>query len=186
MVATFVTQCLLSPQLTQPADKPWLILLLEMSMTTPALQTSSLALSIAALGRSYGDEALIHESVKMYVRGLSELQRALWRPRLACQDETLAACLTLGLYELMECPGKGPQAYASHCSGLLSLIQHRGPYAYTSGLSHKLFQATRLQGVCEHPAEFTVLLTAHSGSVCNGTALPYIPCRSHLDASSLD
>lgn len=123
-------------------------MLLELPLKTKVLDRSLLALSAASLGRAYGDQTLIHESASLYVRSLSELQRALWNPRLACDDEILAACLTLSMYELMECPSEGAHAYASHCEGILALIQHRGPHAHRSGLARQLFLTTRMQGVC--------------------------------------
>lgn len=117
-------------------------------MRTRALESSSLALATSALGRACKDSSLVHESGKLYVRSLAELQRALWNPRLVNEDETLATCLTLSLYEMMECPGDGTHAYGSHCRGLLALIERRGPRAHISGLGRQLFLATRLQGVC--------------------------------------
>ncbi|RJE23298.1 hypothetical protein PHISCL_04372 [Aspergillus sclerotialis] len=116
-------------------------------MKTRTLEASSLALSTAALGRTFKDESLVYESARLYCWGLSELQRTLSSPRLAFDDETLAACLTLSMYEMMECPAEGTHAYASHCKGLLALIQGRGPHAHVSGLGHQLFLATRLIGI---------------------------------------
>lgn len=148
LLNSFVSQCLFPKHQVGSRDKPWLISLLEVPMNTKALETSSLALSTAALGRVYDDQSLIQESVKLYCRSLSELQKALSTPRLALEDETLATCLTLSVYELMECPAQGTQAYASHCKGLLALVRCRGPHAHASGFGRQLFLATRLQGVC--------------------------------------
>lgn len=134
----------------QWGDKPWLISLLEVPMKTRTLQASSLALSTAALGRAFKDEALVYESARLYGHGLSELQRAISSPRLAFDDETLAACLTLVMYEITECPAEGVHGYASHCKGLLALMKGRGPHAHVSGLGRQLFLATRLicVGLC--------------------------------------
>lgn len=113
-------------------------------MKTRILESSSLALSTAALGRTFKDASLVYESARLYGCGLSGLQRALSSPRLAFDDETLAACLTLNLFEMMECPAEGTHAYACHSKGLLALIQGRGPHAHVSGLGRQLFLATRL------------------------------------------
>lgn len=124
-------------------------------MKTKALEASALALSTAALGRGCNDSQLVYESGKFYVHGLSGLQKALQNPRLVYDDETLAACLTLSLYELMECPAKGRNAYASHCKGILALVQRRGPRSHTFGLGRQLFLGMRLQGVCTRIPKWT-------------------------------
>lgn len=169
----------------RPGDKPWLVSLLEVSMKTMALEASSLALSTAALGRAYEDRSLIQESARLYGRGLSELQRALSNPRLALEDKTLATCLTLSMYELMECPAEGTQAYASHCKGLQALVQSRGPHAHASGFGRQLFLATRLQAVCSCAG--TTCSDTHlifcTDSVCNGTPLSDLSRPSCLDGS---
>lgn len=116
-------------------------------MRTKALESSSLAISAAALGRLYDDPALVRESLKLYTQGLRELQKALWNPKLVYDDEILAACLALSMYELMECPAEAWYAYASHCKGFLKLVQLRGVDAHTSGIAHELFVGLRHQGV---------------------------------------
>jgi hypothetical protein len=69
-------------------------------------RNGQLGISAAALGRLYNDTALINESLSLYTQGLRELQKALWNPALMYDDETFATCLSLSLYELMECPGE--------------------------------------------------------------------------------
>lgn len=75
------------------------------------------------------------------------MQKALWSDTLRYEDETLAACLVLSLYELMECPDNGDGAYQSHSRGYLSLVKARGMDAHTNGIGHDLFVGARLQGV---------------------------------------
>ncbi|KAK9319480.1 hypothetical protein V1517DRAFT_310695 [Lipomyces orientalis] len=108
-------------------------------MRTKALETASFAISAAALGRVYNDTTLTNESLKLYTQGLRELQNALWNPKLMYDDEILAACLSLSLYEVMECPGDAYSAYVSHCNGCMKLVEARGIDRHTSGLAHQLF-----------------------------------------------
>lgn len=79
------------------------------------------------------------------------MQKALWGGSLIREDETLAACLVLSLYELLECPDNGADAYQNHCQGYLSLVKARGMDAHTDGIGHDLFVGVRLQGVRNMP-----------------------------------
>jgi hypothetical protein len=106
-----------------------------------------LAISLSKVGKVNGDPNLGKESLRHYVRGLRELQAALDNPSQVYTDETLAACLLLGMYELIECPDGNVKAYASHNDGCARLIQLRGPQAFQSGISHSLFIAIRSQCV---------------------------------------
>lgn len=63
------------------------------------------------------------------------------------EDGTLAACMSLGLYEVFECPNDDTTGYDSHTQGLLSLIHSRGVASHTSGAGHELFVGVRLPGV---------------------------------------
>lgn len=60
-------------------DKPgaWLCRLPDLATSTRALELSILALSAAKLGRLNNDPMLVRESLRSYVLGLSELQKAL-------------------------------------------------------------------------------------------------------------
>jgi hypothetical protein len=80
-------------------ETTWLVLVPDLPELTKALDTAILALSTARLGRSNNDQRLILESRRLYGEGLKDLQRALWDPKLMYRDETLAACMALGIYE---------------------------------------------------------------------------------------
>jgi hypothetical protein len=125
----------------------WLTQLLQLPIQTQALEYSGMALCTAIVSRTQDDSALLQESLRLYTRGLRELQTALYTPALVRHDETLAACLTLAMYEIAECPARHVAGYYQHCRGLLSLLQARGVDAHTSGLGHQLFLAVRVQGV---------------------------------------
>ena len=73
---------------------------------TTALEISFLAICTAMMGRAKGDNVMVRESLRLYTRGLRELQRALWSPALMYLDETSAACVALILYEIVECPNQ--------------------------------------------------------------------------------
>lgn len=78
----------------------------NLSLQLQALEYATVALSVALMGRGSNDMGLVRESLRLYTRGLGELQRALWNPKLVFTDETLAACIVLGWYELIECPAE--------------------------------------------------------------------------------
>jgi hypothetical protein len=85
----------------------------------------------------------------MYVSGLELLQKALNSPRARLEDETLAACLTLSLYELSEATSGMKDAYVAHRKGAMMLLESRGPEACTTPLGHSLFLAIRAQTVSD-------------------------------------
>lgn len=122
----------------------WLTVLPTLCDVTPALETSLMALCTATLGRAKSNQALVHESLKFYTRGLWELQRALWDPDLMYTDDTLATCMTLVTFEVTECPDQGLSGWLKHMKGLSKLFELRGPKAYDSEFSHTLFSSFRL------------------------------------------
>lgn len=126
----------------------WLMMLPELPSLTKALETSILAVCTAKLGHFYNSHVLIIESNKLYGRGLWELQKALWDPKLMYKDETLAACMSLSLYEMLECPAQSRYGWLSHSGGCARLIQLRGPEAHCTPLGHHLFRTCRLATVC--------------------------------------
>jgi Fungal specific transcription factor domain len=125
----------------------WLTSLMALPNLPPCLSTAMLAISLSKVGKVNSDSHLGKESLRQYIRGLRELQAALDNPEHVYTDETLAACLLLGMYELIECPDGDIKAYASHNNGCARLIQLRGPKAFQQGISHSLFVAIRMQCV---------------------------------------
>lgn len=121
--------------------------LAQLPNQTPALTTATLAVSLSRIGTVNGDECLAKESLKHYTEGLKELQKALYDPVQMHSDETLAACLLLGIFELLNCPGDSKEAYAIHTKGCARLLEARGPKAHRKGLGHSLFLAIRPQCV---------------------------------------
>jgi Fungal specific transcription factor domain len=130
--------------------KPWFMSLLDLPTPTRALETSTLAVCAAKLGRLNNDQNLVAESLGLYTLGLRELQRALWDRNAMYSDETLGACMALATYELIECPGGDKLGFASHHTGCSTLVQSRGANAHVSGLGHQIFLIYRFHGVRSH------------------------------------
>jgi hypothetical protein len=126
----------------------WLRMLPTLPNFTSALEASILAVSTAKLGRLSESPVLIHESLKFYVQGLWELQKALWDPTLMGKDETLAACMAMIMYEVVECPNSTIDAWAGHMKGCAKMFELKGPKAYGSDFSHALFLSFRVIEVC--------------------------------------
>lgn len=131
-------------------DRPWLLLVPSLPSITKALDSAIMALCIAKLGQIKQNPAMVGESLRLYTQGLSEVQKALWNPELMYRDETLAASMTLAMYELTECPAASKVGYISHHKGCARLVQLRGPEAHSSGLAHQVFLTFRIQGVGLH------------------------------------
>ena len=147
LLSAFLCSYVPVEMITSPDDRSWLLFLPELPKPTVALETSMLAVSTAKLGRMYGHPALVRESLKFYSQGLVELQKALYNPYLMYKDETLAACMALAMYEILECPGATKFGYVSHQNGCERLVQLRGAQAHSSGLGHQLFRTFRMMGV---------------------------------------
>ncbi|KAF5965783.1 hypothetical protein FBULB1_12043 [Fusarium bulbicola] len=107
----------------------------------PAMEYAILSLSTAALG---GDGAFGGQSLKLYTRGLHELQKAIDDPKMRLDEQTLAACILLGMFEFSDCPGRSVSAYMRHYQGAMALLQLRGPEQYIGGLAHDVFQVLRM------------------------------------------
>lgn len=125
----------------------WISLLPFLPVEVKALESATAALSTAALGRLHCSPVLVRESLRLYTQGLRELQIALYSRKLMHQTGTLAACMALTMYEILECPDNKADGYASHCQGILALIRSRGVSAHTSFVDHSLFLGARFFGV---------------------------------------
>lgn len=131
-------------------QRVWLIQIPGLPHLTPALESSMMALCLSKLGDVHNDPTLVHESLKLYQRSLHQLQLALWEPELMLDDQTLTACLALGMYEMSQCPNRTKHGYISHTLGCRRLVQLRGPEAHVDGLGHAIFVHFRIQGASSH------------------------------------
>lgn len=98
---------------------------------TPALEAAMLAVCTAKLGRINNDLNLVRESEKFYIQALWELQKALFDGRFMHRPETLAACMALIMYEVLECPSQTIKAWDHHLKGCATLFETRGPKGKT-------------------------------------------------------
>ncbi len=141
-----------SPKARADNSKSWFTLLPSHPNFTIALEASVLAICTAKLGRVHKDPALVHESLKFYIQGLWELQKALYSPGLMYKDETAASCMALVVYEVMECPDHTVEAWIKHTQGCSKLFELRGPKAYSSEFGHELFLSFRHLEACFIPS----------------------------------
>ena len=122
----------------------WLRMIPSLPEFTSALEASMMAVSTAKLSRLDNNQVLLRESLKFYVQGLWELQKALWDPDLMHKNETLAACMALIMYEVIECPDKKLDGWVSHTKGCAKMFELKGPKAYDSDFGHQLFLSFRV------------------------------------------
>ncbi|ETN40476.1 uncharacterized protein HMPREF1541_04753 [Cyphellophora europaea CBS 101466] len=130
-----------------PGATWWVQSLAQLPSHTPVLATAILAVSLSKAASVHHDANLRLQSLEHYTTGLWELQKALWSPDEMYRDETLAACLLLAVYELIECPGGSRVGFISHQDGAARLVQLRGPEAHVDGFGHAMFLAYRNMGI---------------------------------------
>lgn len=129
----------------------WMVRIMNLPELTPSLEDSLLAACTARLGRHTNRPALVRESQRLYAKGLSAMRRDVNRKSTqAANEQNLAACLALMLYEISECPGDSPDGYMVHYQGAMELMRIRGPVAHQSGLAHSVFQLLRLHSVFQN------------------------------------
>lgn len=92
-----------------PADAPsgrfvkrpiWIYHAINIPQPTAALHQALLALAILRRGRVHDDKVLVVEGQRTYGRALVHLQKAIYDPQVASDEETLAATRALVLYEV--------------------------------------------------------------------------------------
>lgn len=135
-------------------QRHWLLLIQDSPSLTPALESSILAVCVVKLGRKHDDEALIHEGLSKYSNGLRQLQQALRNPKTRCDDETIAACMALILFECTHCPALSIESCIAHYQGAMNLLLLKAPEAYVSGLAHCVLQELRIQSVSARYSPF--------------------------------
>ncbi|KAL1899557.1 hypothetical protein Sste5346_002959 [Sporothrix stenoceras] len=127
-------------------SRNWLLNLSDTSLdNAPALESGMTALCMARVGRRSNNMALVQHSLRLYTKGLHQLQDAIHDPATQLADQTLAACMAFSMYEVAECPSRHLNGYYSHHTGGLALLKMRGPDAHITPLGHSLFVFMRLQ-----------------------------------------
>lgn len=85
---------------TPEIRRNWMWMTLDMSDQGKALATSFAALCLGRVGGRNDDQMLVVRGRQQYAASLNALQRALQKPELAFQDQTLAAIRVLSIYEV--------------------------------------------------------------------------------------
>lgn len=155
----------------------------DVSQITSALEIAALAVCTARVARTsqYVNDALVHESLRLYAQGLHVTRRALEDRRLLRHDEILGACVLLGAYEIFECPSNARSGYLSHYEGCAELIQLRGPDAHKQGIGHSIFLAFRTMGAFESLLHKKTFLSDDAWKTVPFSVIPKSPYDRLLD-----
>ncbi|KAJ5531271.1 hypothetical protein N7527_004664 [Penicillium freii] len=98
------------------------------------------ALTSLRMGAARGNKEIIVCARHMYGRGISHLA-ALLHTRAALADETLAAAILLGGYEVLD--GSNDRSWIIHSHGIRQLFCARGPSKHTHGIGRTLLLSWR-------------------------------------------
>lgn len=122
----------------------WAELVRSLPQEDTSLSDAFSALSISGAARGNNDTRLINESTRLYGKALKELQLALYDPAKMRSDQTLMACMLLGLYEMLQEPSTTSPRWLAHAQGAARLIQLRGPALHRDWDAHHSFLASRV------------------------------------------
>ena len=106
-----------------------------------------MAFCTARISQRHGDAALERQSLSLYTKGLRALQRAIDSPASRPDEQNIAACMALIMYEFGACPGGGVAVYMQHYKGAMRLMEMRGPEAHSKGLALGVLQILRVHTV---------------------------------------
>ncbi|KAI2695449.1 transcriptional regulator family: Fungal Specific TF [Penicillium roqueforti] len=98
------------------------------------------ALTCLRMGAARGNKEAIMCARHMYGRGVNHLA-SLLHTRAALADETLAAAILLGGYEVLD--GSSDRSWIIHSHGIRHLFCARGPSAHTHGMGRTLLISWR-------------------------------------------
>ncbi|KAL4732839.1 hypothetical protein BDV11DRAFT_201238 [Aspergillus similis] len=122
-------------------DVDWMGFIRGQWSTFPqALVWAVRALTSLHRGATLGDEQAIMCARHMYGRGIRHLV-SLLRTRAALSDETLAAAILLGGYEILD--GSSEWSWITHSRGISYLFCARGPAAHRRGMGRTLMLCWR-------------------------------------------
>jgi hypothetical protein len=165
LMSNFLSRFLIYNKKVGKWETPMLGMITEISSPPKILEFAMYALCTLRLGRADDpvNNTLLHSSRQLYGRAIHSMYRVLSDPTVALTDETLAACVTLAMYELFECTTNGRSGYDSHYEGCARLVQLRGPKAHKSGLGHSSFCAFRTMGVSRFHTMHVIILLCSLG-----------------------
>lgn len=107
------------------------------------LQKALLALSLTRYGRLYLNHDAVVCGQRAYGQALRLVQIALSDVALVWHDETLVSIRALILYELYEATSDDPTAWFNHLSGMMFLLQFRGPSRHCSPMAKAVLEDVR-------------------------------------------
>ena len=125
------------------APVSWMETVCDMQGPNKSLDLAMTALSMVRLGRKHNDEKLKQEGMAVYGKALDEVQGMLSTETLLFQEHTLASCMTLSIFKVLETSGDNVCGWISHVEGLSKLFQHRGPENHVAESGHRLFLGSR-------------------------------------------
>ncbi|KAE8396911.1 hypothetical protein BDV37DRAFT_88719 [Aspergillus pseudonomiae] len=99
------------------------------------------------LARRHHDHDQLQASRHMYNRALRCLAQSLRDPVRVKSDDTLAAAIALGVYEVLD--GVGSNSWLVHSRGIGALFRLRGPDAHRSGFGRTMYTTYRAFLVAE-------------------------------------
>jgi hypothetical protein len=108
-----------------------------------SLATSAVAVNISQMWMQRGPDTLLARSI--FQKALTSLKSAIMDPVQAKTDETLLTVLLLEFYESVSGRFQNQDSSATHQSGALALIKHRGAANFQSEVGKRLLIAVRSQ-----------------------------------------
>ncbi|TVY49975.1 Uncharacterized protein LOCC1_G000484 [Lachnellula occidentalis] len=115
--------------------------------TNTSLPLAITALSLVRLGRKHQSVELQNQGMAVYGQALEGIQAILSSDYLIFEEQTLASCMTLLVFEVLETSGSNVRGWISHIQGISRLFQLRGPALHISESSHQLFLGFRRTGI---------------------------------------
>ncbi|CZR56257.1 uncharacterized protein PAC_06145 [Phialocephala subalpina] len=89
------------------------------------LVTAVMAVGLALMGNRVNSRFLLPKAMKFYSRALKEINDALAVEDQAVEDDTLAAVIVLGLFEILTGTSGQPSGWISHANGAAILVKMR-------------------------------------------------------------
>ncbi|KAJ5382126.1 hypothetical protein N7517_000037 [Penicillium concentricum] len=124
----------------------YLLPLMKDTRNSPVLTTALTAVGLAALSNIRLSPRMMFQARKEYTTALSQTNDALRDPVLSKRDDTLAAVVLLGMFEVMTCSDDSfIDRWIKHMDGAKNLIEHRGSEQLTRQEGLGLFTNLRAQ-----------------------------------------
>ncbi|KAJ5570578.1 uncharacterized protein N7459_010008 [Penicillium hispanicum] len=113
---------------------------------SPALQATTKAVGLASICRIQNSPELKRIAGEEYSTALLTTNEALKESVSAKSDSTLAAILSLGMYEIITCQASDlMRTWSNHAKGAMKLLELRGVEQLSSPTGLELFTIVRLQ-----------------------------------------